>query len=55
MKVSLESEEHAEHELILRMASIAEMGQIEENLYINESNKESFLITNIDAEVKKVL
>jgi restriction endonuclease Mrr len=53
LKVSLESEEHAEHELILRMASIAEMGQIEENLYINETNKESFLITNIDGEVKK--
>lgn len=53
LKVSLESEEHAEHELIMRMASFAQMSQVEENLYINESNKESFLITNIDDEVKK--
>ncbi|HMR89484.1 MAG TPA: restriction endonuclease [Saprospiraceae bacterium] len=53
LKVSLKSEEHAEHELILRMASFAEMGQVEEKLYVNQSNKESYLITNIDAEVKK--
>lgn len=53
LEVSLRSEEQAEHELILRMASFAEIGKVEESLYSIESNKQSFLITNIDDEVKK--
>ncbi len=53
LKVSLESEEHAEHELLLKMASFSTKGQVEENLYARESNNQSFLITNIDDEVKK--
>lgn len=53
VNASFRSEEHAEHELIMKMAELGAKNGIEEELYSREVNELDISLTDINEEIKK--
>lgn len=53
VNASLESEEHAEHELIMKMVDLGVKGEVKEELYRQEVNELNVSVTDINEELKK--
>ena len=53
VNASFQSEEHAEHELIMKMAELGAKLEVEEKLYRNEGSELNISLTDINEEIKK--